>query len=123
MRLQSYLLGIGASSIICWIAFILTILYISPETSRVLALSCFFVSFFFALAGTFTIIGFYIRTWASHNELYYANINISFRQGIFVAFAFVGILALQALNLLTWWDGILFVAIIILIEFYFLTKK
>ncbi|MFC1651860.1 hypothetical protein ACFL24_01740 [Patescibacteria group bacterium] len=123
MRLQSYLLGIGASSIICWLAFILTIIYISPETTRVLALSCFFVSLFCALAGTFTVIGFYIRTWASHNELYYANINIAFRQGIFISFAFVGLLALQALKLLTWWDGILFVAIIILVEFYFLTKK
>ena len=123
MRLQSYLLGIGTSSVICWMALILTIFYINPENSQFLALSCFFVSLFFALAGTFTILGFYIRTLLSHNELYYANINISFRQGFLLALCLIGVLGLQALRLLTWWDGTLFVAILVLIEFYFLTRK
>jgi hypothetical protein len=123
MRLQSYLLGIGLSSVICWVAFILTVIYISPEASKVLALSSFFVSLFFALAGTFTLVGFFVRTTLSHNELYYANINIAFRQGFFAAFTIISLLGMQALHLLTWWNGILFVIIIILIEFYFLTKK
>ncbi len=123
MRLQSYLVGIGTSSIICWLAFVLTIFYISPENTKLLAISCFFISLFFALAGTFTIGGFYIRTLSSNNELYYSNINIAFREGFLLAFCFIGILILQSLHLLTWWNGTLFVAIIILVEFYFLTKK
>ena len=123
MKLQSYLLGIIISSVICWVAFALTIFYINPENTKVLALSSFFVSLFFALAGTFTVIGFYIRTFLSHNELYYANINTSFRQGFLLSFGVIGILALQLLNLLNWWDAGLFIAILILVEFYFLTKK
>ncbi len=123
MKLQSYLIGIGASSVICWVAFVLTIFYLNPNTNRTLALSSFFISLFFALAGTFTLAGFFIRTALSHNELYYANINVSFREGFLLSLIIIGILALQLLKLLTWWDASLFVAIMILVEFYFLTKK
>ncbi len=123
MKLQSYLIGISISSLICWLAFILTIFYLNPDATRVLALSSLFISLFFALAGTFTLVGFFVRTALSHNELYYANINVSFREGFLVSLTIIGLLALQLLKLLTWWDASLFIAIMILVEFYFLTKK
>ena len=83
----------------------------------------FFISLFFAIVGTFTIIGFYLRLWFTSNEYYYENITISFRQAILVSVVVVGLLGLQALRILNLFDGILFISSILLLEFYFLARR
>lgn len=123
MTLTSYLLGISISTILCWIAWVLTIINLDPNSAGNLGFLSFFVSLFFAIIGTFTIIGFYLRLWFSKNEYYYENITISFRQAILLAVALTGLLILQALRLLNIFDGILFVLSIILLEFCFLARR
>ncbi len=123
MTLKSYLVGISISTALCWAAWALTIFNIDPANAGNLGLLSFFVSLFFAIVGTLTIGGFYLRLWFSKNEYYFENINISFRQAILAAFSIVGLLILQALRILNLFDGILFVLSIILLEAYFLARR
>ncbi len=123
MTLSAYIIGIAISTALCWLAWVLTLLNLDPKNTGAWGLVSFFGSLFFALVGSLTIIGFYLRLWFSSNEYYYENITVSFRQALLVTFAFVGLLGLQALKILNIFDGILFVISILLLEFYFLARK
>jgi len=123
MTLRSYLLGMFLSTIVCWLAFGLILFYINPYNSGPLGLTAFYVSLFFASVGTLTLIGFYLRVWFSKNEVLFAHVNPSFRQAILLSIILVGSLVLQGFGLLTWWDGALFVLAIVLLEFYFISRK
>lgn len=123
MTLSSYLIGISISTILCWIAWFLTLNNIDPLATNSLGYLSFFVSLFFALLGSFTIIGFYLRLWFSKNEHYYENIGVSFRQAILLSVCVLGLLILQSLGLLNIFDGILLVLCIILLEGYFLARR
>ncbi len=47
---------------------------------------------------------------------------ISIRQGILLGFCAMILLILQSFNILTWWDGLLAVGAILMLELYFLVK-
>jgi hypothetical protein len=51
------------------------------------------------------------------------NIGLSLRQGFLLAILTLGILILQGMRVLVWWDGLLLVAGIFLMELYFLSKE
>lgn len=123
MTLSSYLIGISISTALCWVAWILTLVNVDPVLTGTWGIVSFFVSLLFALIGTITIVGFYLRLWLSSNEYYYENITISFRQAALISFCVVGILGLQALRILSIFNGVLFVLSILMLEFYFLARR
>lgn len=113
---------IGGAALVSWLAFYVVIDKLDPFASTGLALAMFFVSLFFALTSTFTVIGFYIRVWFNRNEIYYDHINVSLRQGILLTLITLGCLLFQLLNVLTWWSGLLLIAAVTMIEFYLVAK-
>lgn len=123
MNLSTYLTGIGISTTLCWIAWALTLINVDPYTSGMWGILSFFISLFFAMVGTLSFIGFYIRLWFTSNEYYYENITISFRQAILASLCLVGILGLQALKIFNLFNGILMVLSVVLLEFYFLARR
>jgi hypothetical protein len=117
-----YIVIIGIAALISWVAFVLVIAKLDPFVSTGLALSLFFISLFFALTSTFTILGFYLRVWFNKNEVYYDHINVSLRQGILLTLIALGSLLFQLLGVLTWWSGLLLIGAITMIEFYLVAK-
>jgi hypothetical protein len=111
------------SSVLSWLSFFLVINRLDPFANTATALVSYYITLFLALTGTFTIIGFYIRLWWLKNSLYYHNINISFRQGFLVALGVCAMLGFQSLRILNWWDGIIIVIIVTIIEFSFLSNR
>ena len=83
-----------------------------------LGLSLFFISLFFVLTSVFSLFGFLFRIWFHRQEVFLDHMNISLRQGFLLSIASLGSLALLLINSLTWWSGLLLVAIIVLIELY-----
>ena len=122
MTLRSYLIGMFISTVFCWVSWILILVYIDPEQTNFIGFFSFYVSLFFAVIGTLTIIGFYLRVWFTKNEVLFAHVVPSFRQAILLALVLVVSLILQAFRLLTWWDGVLLVGSIVLLEFYFISR-
>lgn len=129
MSYKRYLYWIGSVGVAGWISVILVISKLDPcvgpgtfsicksaSTSSVLL---FFLSSFFALTATFSLMGFGIRLWLHRYEIYLDHLNISLRQGILLTLCALGCLGLLLLGALTWWSGFLLICIIILFELYF----
>jgi len=129
MTYRRYLFIIGAAAIIGWVSFLLVIYRLEPCTApgqtslcasaSPLGLLLFFLSAFFAFTATFTLLGFGIRLWLHQYEIYLDHLNISLRQGLLLTLCTLGAMGLLLLNALTWWSGLLLIAIILLVELYF----
>ncbi|MDZ7798553.1 MAG: hypothetical protein U5L76_02950 [Patescibacteria group bacterium] len=122
MSLKKYLLFMGISTVICWLSFLSVIFNISPE-SGFLAFLLFYISLFLSLLGTFFIIGFLIRALINKKVPLFRHLNISFRQSILFTVLIIGSLALQASNLLRWWNLLFFLLFLIILEFFFSIKR
>lgn len=123
MSHNKYIAILASAGLMSWIAFVVVIFKLDVQESLGLAMGFFFVSLFLALSCTFAVIGFYLRVWLNHNEIYYNHINISLRQGVLLAIVSIGCLAFQLLFVLTWWTGVLLVGAAALVEFYFTAKE
>lgn len=122
MSLRTYLFLIFIATVLCWGALLLTIFNTNPQEAGNVALFSFFGSLFFTSIGTLTLVGFYLRVFFSKNEIIYANMGVSFRQAVLLSICLTGLLGLQALRLLNWWDGILFCTAVLSLELYFRSK-
>ncbi len=123
MTHNKYLSVIGTAGLVSWIAWVVVINKLDPFESTGLALAMFYISLFFALACTFTVTGFYFRVWLNKNEIYYQHIHTAFRQGVLLTAIALGCLTFQIVGILTWWSGLLLIASITLIEFYFMARE
>lgn len=122
MTLRSYLIGMFISTLFCWASWVLILIYIDPEQTSFIGFLSFYVSLFFAVIGTLTIAGFYLRVWFTRNEVLFAHVVPAFRQAILLSLILVVSLILQSFRLLTWWDGALLVGSVTLLEFYFMSR-
>ena len=118
-----YLLGIFIASVFGWASWGVVINKLSPYASPLPALALFYISLFIALTATFALLGYYLRVWLNKSEVYFQHINIALRQGVFLSILMCTGLIFQRLRVLTWWDGLLLVLVMILIEFYFMAKE
>ena len=83
----------------------------------------FFAAFFFALCGVLNLFFLRLRRKNMREEMLGENIILSFRQSILLAILATGLLFLQSLRMLAWWDGMLVMAGIFLVELYFLSRE
>jgi len=123
MTYSSYLAVIFFSTAVSWLSLFMVINRLDPFVNPLTALVSISITLMLALTGTFTIIGFYIRLFWMKNSLYFYNINVSFRQGLLLAFGVCIMLGFQAFRILNWWDGIIIILFITIIEFSFLSKR
>lgn len=119
----SYLLSVVIATVLGWSSWAVVINKLSPFSSTPIALSLFYTSIILALTGTFTLINYYIRISLNKGEIYNVQFNTSLRQGFLLAAMVALALAFQRLKVLTWWDGLLLLAIVLLIEFYFMARE
>lgn len=129
MSYRKYLLVLLIVAAVGWGSFSLVIFRLDPCTgpgtitichsASALALLFFFLSAFFALTATFTLLGFGLRLWLHQYEIYLDHLNVSLRQGLLLTLCTLAAAALLLLNALTWWSGLVLIAIIMLLELYF----
>ena len=123
MTLTTYLWGMIISTILCFISWMLIVIYIDPIAENSAGLVLFYLSLFFFLTSFFTLAGFYLRRKISRNKIEFAQTGEAFRQGVFFSLIFVGMLILQSFRMLTLWNAGLFIVGIGLLEFYFVSRK
>ncbi len=122
MSLKLYLLLLLAVTLVAWGLFGFILFSAAPENGK-LVLIAFYATLLFGVMGTFTLIGYVIRSRSSRGEELYANLGISLRQGLLLSIGLLGVLLLQSIRLLNWWDGCLLVGFLVLLEFFFLSRK
>lgn len=120
MTLKSYLWGMRISTVIALGLWLFVALTVNPDDPSILTKLFFYVSLFLFLSGFFILSLTGIRRKISGDGFVY--LGMSFRQGILLSLLVIVLLVLQSFRVLLWWDGLLVVAGVFLIELYFLSR-
>lgn len=122
MTLKSYLWSLRVGTLLSFSAWGLVVFFIDPKKSGIGGQFIFYFSFFLVLSGIFILLLTRLKKISKKEELAFAEIGINFREGILLSLLVIILLILQSFRILVWWDGLLVVAGIFMIELYFLTK-
>jgi hypothetical protein len=123
MTLRSYIWSLRVFTLISLVALGLIILYIDPKGSGIFGKVLFYISLFFSLSGIINLVFLRLRRKMIHADREGDNVGLSFRQGALLAVLAVGLLILQSMRVLVWWDGLILVAGAFLMELYFLSRS
>jgi hypothetical protein len=123
MPLKKYLFAIFTFTLLSLGVWLAILFNTDPNNTDLITRCAFFASLFVFLAGFFTFLGFYLRVYFSNREIIYNNFPIALRQSILLSLIIVGLLAFQTLRVLTVWVAAIYVLAIILVEFYFKSRK
>ena len=125
MTLRQYLIIMILGTIMCWTAWSFIIFNIDPFQDNGTGFIFFYLSLFFALLGTFSIISFTLHCWFSRLEQpIFRYVQKSFQDSLIVSLIIILLLFLQAKQYLNWWNTSIFVLVVFLIiAFTFSTKK
>lgn len=128
MSYRKYLIFLSAAAVLGWLAFGLVLFELEPCTEAGQITVCksvagiplflFFFSLFIALVASCTLLGLLMRYWLHHEEPDLDELRVSFRQSLLLSASAIGALGLLLLESLTWWSGLLLIAIAIFIESY-----
>ena len=121
MSLKQLLIIVGIATAIFWIGWGMVLFQINPDTGGWSGLAAFYLTLLASLLGTFFLASFGVRKHFDKDELEYKLVGKSFRQSLFFAVALVGILALQDLHFLTWWNLIMLVVGLGILEYFFIS--
>ena len=116
------LLYFAIGTAMAWAGWFVVVRKLDPYANPNLALPLFFITSVVAFAGTFTIVLSLLKKWKSKDQIYLKHVMISLRQGVLLSLCTVLCLGLLMLGFLRVWNGLLLVAVMMLIEFYFSGK-
>ncbi len=123
MTLRSYIWGIRSVTLLSFVVFVSVIYFVDPDSSGLAGKLLFYVSLFFVFSGVFNLFLLALRRRSFINEeTTFTSISLSFRQGFLLSCFAVGLLILQSFRMLIWWDGLLLLAGIFMVEIYFASK-
>ena len=123
MTLKAYIWGIRFVTLLSLVAFVFVINFVDPDAAGLAGKLLFYLSLFFVLSGVFNLLLLWLRRKSVNAENAHVNIGLSFRQGILLACFAIGLLILQSFRVLIWWDGLLLLAGIFIIELYFVSRS
>jgi len=119
MSLSSYLWGIRLFTFITLLAWLGVVFLLDPEETGMTGMVIFSVSLFIFLIGIFLlfVIWFYRKGLGDVETTHH--LSGAFRQAVLLSVCAMGILFFQYAHILLWWDALLLLAAILLIEFSF----
>ena len=111
-------MAIFITGLVSWSAFYVVLLKLSPpiDGGAKIGIFFFYLSLFFALTATFSLVIFAVRKFSKHNKK--TLLNAIIREGALLSLRSVFALIMHSLRILYWWGGILLVMIVVLVEFY-----
>ncbi len=123
MSLKKYLILMIISTLFCWLAWFFVIRNIDPQQAGFLGFLFFYISLLFALVGTFSVAGFLVRVFLMKDRDIKKQLGISLRQSFLFAILIVGLLFLQSKRLLTWWNILLLILALTILEFFLISYR
>jgi hypothetical protein len=109
---------------LAWLAFALVFFLVDPLLIGTIGIFMFYLSLMLALLGTIAIFGFFIRVKLRGSEaVIVREVSGAFRQGFFLSFLFTSSLYLQSKNLLVWWNLLLLISALTILEFLFISYR
>ncbi len=123
MTLKNYLIFMGSTTAFLWGLLLFVINLINPESTNLLGFIIFYLALFLALAGTTTLIGFFWRFKIMRKDLAVSAVKTAFRQSFLFSFLVAAILFLLSQKLFSWFNLILLIVILSIIEFLLISSK
>ncbi len=123
MTLRQYFFWMALATALCWLGWASVLWTIDPAGAGVLGLFLFYAALCLAFIGTFSIAGLAFRALAHRHEPVSRHAATSFRQSVLLTLLLAGSLALQSRSLLTWWNLMLFVATMTILEFFLISFR
>lgn len=117
MSLSAYLWGIRLFTLFAFFAFLGVVFGIDPEDTGKTGRALFFVSLSAWLIGGWTLFVTWTYRKVLGDESTAHHLGSAFRQAFLLAVYAVGIVFFQYAKILTWWDALLWLALVLLIEF------
>ncbi|MFY9484739.1 MAG: hypothetical protein WAP74_03930 [Patescibacteria group bacterium] len=116
MNLKSYFFGLFAATLLSFGVFLAIFFYTDPDLADFLTFAALFSSLFLSLTGALTFIIFYIRLSIGNREIIFAHLPVAARHAALIAGLVTTLAILQTLRVLSTWEVILIVFIMILVE-------
>jgi hypothetical protein len=116
MPLKKYLILMIFATGVAWISLAAVIFSMSPDTG-ILPLLLFYGTLFLSL------LGFLFRFIFQRDTPLYRHLGLSFRQSLLFTILVTGSLLLQASQYLRWWNLILLLLFLVILEFFFSLQK
>lgn len=112
------------TTIVAWTGWVIVITTVNPEGAGALELSFFYLSLFLSLLGTFSVLGFGIRSLLQrHHRAHIYRVSTAFRQACLWSLGLIIALALQSQRILSWWLLLLLLLAMTMIEFTFIVLQ
>lgn len=123
MILRLYLFSLYSTLILSagLVAFI--IFNVNPFESPFWMILVFYAAVFLLATSFFSLLGFYLKVWATNREIIFAHLLPTLRQSLIIALGITGLLFFQQIRVLNWWVGILFLLAVGCLELFFRSKK
>lgn len=124
MTLRSYLILMGSGTAIAAGALALILATVDPEKASGAVFAIFYACAFLSITGLLSIIGFTARVFLLDKRMFISQeVAVSFRQATLIAALAVGTMYLQGKGQLNWWTSVLMIAVMTLLEFFFISAK
>ncbi len=124
MSLKQYMILMAIGSAIGWGAWILILFSTNPFEAGFLGFVLFYLALFIALVGTMSLLGFIVRLWIlKREEVVLRQVTTAFRQSILLSVLVAGSLYLQSRGVLAWWNIIIFIIVLGLIELFYISTR
>jgi len=125
MNLRQYITIMLVGTVLCWSAWFFVIVNVNPFEASTLSFLFFYISFFLALLGTFSVLIFVVYRLFSRTELpLFRYVERSFRESFILSAICIFLLFLRGIDLLNIWNFSFFIVLLILLfSFSFSTRK
>ncbi len=123
MSLRAYLAVMGFGTLLAGATFFLVLFRVDPGTAGTLGFALFYLSMFLTVAGAVSIVGFLVRVLMHRDEMLSRLVALSFRQAVLLSALAIGALALHSHKLLSWWNSLLLIAAMTIVEFLFISLE
>ncbi len=123
MTLKQLLIIISIGTALCWATWLMIVINVDPTTSEFFGFLLFYTCLFCALLGSFFLATFLWRKIFNKNSIEYQIVGTSFRQSFSFGILVILMLTLKSHDLLTWWNMIMVIVGLTLIEFFFLSFR
>jgi len=122
MSIARYLLIMVFATAVSWAAWLLILFNVDPFEAGMAGRVLFLGALFFALFGTFSVLGFLTRIMFRKHTPIFWQVMVSFRQALLLGLLAVAGLIMQALRALNLWNSMVLILFAIMVELFFLTR-
>lgn len=123
MNIKQLLIVVSVATLLFWMIWVLIVSQINPYETDFFGFLLFYLTLLFSLLGTFFLASFAFRKAFNKFSMEYNIVGTSFRQSFFFALLVISLLILQGVKMLNLLNSLLLVAVIVVLEFFFLSYK